>query len=318
MTATYQNWKFEIDADKILWLGFDRADSNVNTISADTLIEFNNIMDQMNLGELSGVIIYSEKTSGFIAGADINQFVALKTKEQAFELVRKAQVIFDRLEALKIPSVAMINGFCMGGGTELALACRYRIATDNLKTRIGLPEVKLGLHPGWGGTVRLPPLVGAIEAMKMILPGAAYTAAKALKVGIIDAAVPLRELKSAARHFILNKPLRHQPSGLARFSNHALVRPILGKLFYNQLRAKGVRKAHYPAPFAVIRNWIRDGGFGQAAMVNEARSISELILTPTSRNLVRDFFLQTKLKNLAKAAKYKATKVHVVGAGTMG
>jgi 3-hydroxyacyl-CoA dehydrogenase/enoyl-CoA hydratase/3-hydroxybutyryl-CoA epimerase len=315
---TYNHFKLHTDESNILWLSVDRAGASANSLSREVFDELNTIVDSIAREKLAGVVILSGKSKGFIAGADISQFTHLKTKKEAFELIRQAQLVLDKLEALPMPTVAMIKGFCLGGGLELALACRYRIAADSSDTKIGLPEIKLGIHPGWGGTVRLPNLIGVVESMKMILPGAAYDAKKCARLGIVDAAVPERMLVRATRDFILRQPKRHQPGMIAKLCAVSFIRPLLGKLFYKNLGAKKVNKKHYPAPFAVVRNWIKDGAKNDA-MINEAHSIAELMITDTARNLVRIFFLQEKMKGIAKQAKFKKSSwVHVIGAGTMG
>ncbi len=318
MSQTYQHWRLETDLDRILWLTLDRANSPVNSLSKAVFDEFEKILTDIKADLPLGVVIVSGKKKGFIAGADVTQFTELKTQEQAFEVIRQAQLVLDQLEALPIPTLALINGFCLGGGTELALACRYRIACDVPETKIGLPEVKLGIHPGWGGTVRLPLLVGAPSAMQVMLTGNPLSARAAKRMGVVDEALPLRELKRAAVSYMKNPPAKHQPNFLARLSNSALVRPWLGKMFYHQLTKNKVLEAHYPAPFAIIRNWIQDGAQGADAMINEAKSISRLMVGETARNLLRVFFLQNTLKELGKGSQRAIDRVHVVGAGTMG
>ena len=313
----YQHFKFNTDQNNILWLIIDRKDASVNSLSREVFDELNEIVDDIRAQKPAGVIIASGKKKGFIAGADISQFTHLKTKGEAFDLIRQAQLVLDKLAALPMPTLALIKGFCLGGGLELALACRYRIAADTDDTKIGLPEIKLGIHPGWGGTVRLPNLIGPVEAMKMILPGAAYPARKCKKLGIVDYAVPERMLERAAVATVLKKPKRHKPGIVSTLLQLPFIRPLLGKLFYRNLAAQKVNKKHYPAPFAVVRNWVRDGACGNA-MENEAHSIAELMLSPTARNLVRIFFLQDKMKGLAKHGTEKIGTVHVIGAGTMG
>lgn len=313
----FQHWQLEKDQDHILWLTLDRNDSHVNTLNREVLEEFNEVLDQVaNDNTLQGLIITSGKSSGFIAGADIEQFTALKTEKQAFELVRQAQKVFDKLQRLRIPSVAMIDGFCLGGGFELALACRYRIAHDTRKTRIGLPEVKLGIHPGWGGTVRLVRLIGVFKAMSVMLTGRTLSAKAAAKLGAIDAAVPERMLKRAARYHVQHKPSQRKLSVLEHVINIKFLRPLIAEIFYNKL-SKKINKSHYPAPFSVVSNWVKNGAHGERAYHDEAESISNLFLSETSRNLVRVFFLQTRLKALAKSGD-DVKHVHVIGAGTMG
>lgn len=316
MTQSYKHWKMKTDQDRILWLTMDRQDAAVNSLNREVFDEFDRVLSDITEQNPVAVIIVSGKKKGFIAGADITQFTALKTSEEAFDLIRQAQIVLDKLEALSMPTIAMISGFCLGGGLEVALACNYRVAEDNDATRIGLPEAKLGIHPGWGGTVRLPKLIGAPQAMGIMLPGSAVPARTAAKIGIVDVAVPLRALKRAARFYALTQPRPHQPKGFAKFSNESFVRPWLGKLFYKKLEAK-VNKAHYPAPYAMVRNWIKDG-VGKNALLTEAKSIAELMVTDNSRNMVRVFFLQNRLKALAKGVKYNPQHIHVIGAGTMG
>lgn len=313
---TYRHWKFSKDSDNILWLTLDRADAKVNSLSDEVFDEFDKVLDDVKAENPVGMILQSGKTTGFIAGADITQFTALKNETEAFNLIRKAQLVLDKLAALPMPTLAIISGFCLGGGCETALACTYRIAEDIPSTRIGLPEVKLGIIPGWGGTVRLPKLIGAPAAMNIMLPGASLTASKAKKIGLVDAALPKRDLLRAARQIILTKPAPKQPRGLARYSNEAWVRPWLGKIIERKLREK-VNPEHYPAPFAILRKWIKEG-VGENSYLAEVQEISKLLVTETSRNLVRVFFLQTQMKGLAKAAKFNGQHVHVIGAGTMG
>lgn len=315
---TYENWKLEQDKDNILWLYIDRKNSSVNTLNAAVITEFEEIVTELEKDKnLKGVILASAKSSGFIAGADIEQFTKFKDEQEAYDLVRRVQIIFERWESLKIPTVAMIEGFCLGGGTELALSCRYRVAEDGPKTRIGLPEVMLGIHPGWGGTVRLPRLIGAPAAMDLILTGRTLSARAAAKLGVVDDAVPKRELKRAAIFFILKQPKPHQPTLLQRLTNAAFIRPLIAKQIYKTLRRK-INRDHYPASYAVVDNWVKDGVYGEQAYIDEAKSIAHYFLHPTSKNLVRVFFLQDRLKGLAKGTDFSPKHVHVIGAGTMG
>lgn len=312
----YKHWRMDTDSEGVLWLTFDRQGASVNSMSREVFDEFSRAIDDIAQQKPKAMVLVSGKSKGFIAGADITQFTSFKTREEAFDLIRQAHLVLDKLEALPMPTIAMINGFCLGGGLEVALACRYRVAEDSDSTIIGLPEVKLGIHPGWGGTVRLPRLIGAPAAMQIMLPGKAVPARTAAKIGIVDVAVPLRELKRAASYYALHQPKPHQPKRLAKYSNAALVRPLLGKLFYKKLAAK-VNREHYPAPYAIVSNWIKEG-IGKNSLLTEAKSNAELMVTDTCRNLVRVFFLQDQLKGLAKGTHDVVKYVHVIGAGTMG
>jgi len=317
MSKQYTHWKLKVDQHQVLWLMLDRAEASVNSLSRDVFHELDAVLDQVKSANYTGLVIGSAKKKGFIAGADVTQFESLTTPDDAFALIRDAQLVLDKLEALTIPTVAMIDGFCLGGGYELALACHYRVAADTADTKIGLPEVLLGIHPGWGGTVRLPKLIGAPNAMRIMLAGRAESARVAFKLGMIDAAVPPRELERAALWFINKQPKKQQPNWLGKCSNFFAFRPILARVFNYQLRAKHVNEKYYPAPYAIVQLWQR-GGTHDQAQINEARSIAKLMVEPTARNLLRVFFLQERLKSMGKKGSFKAKHVHVIGAGVMG
>ncbi len=316
--SDYKHWKLDTDENKILWLTIDRQDSKVNSLNDEVLSEFNTILDHIPSQKPAGVVIRSAKKSGFIAGADIEQFVQIKDINEAISLLRKGQKVFDKLERLPVKTVAMIKGFCMGGGTELSLACKYRVALDDDSTRIGLPEVKLGIHPGWGGSVRLPRLIGAVKAMSVMLPGSAIRAKAAQRMGMVDAAVPERHLERAAVSYILGKTPPRQLSFSEKLPSFPLVRSFVVNMLNKQLRAKKVNPTHYPAPYALVKSWAAEASGGESAYITEANSVGELLITPTSRNLVKVFFLQNKLKELAKGVSFAPKHVHVIGAGTMG
>lgn len=317
--TNYKNWRLNIDADHILWLSLDREGTSTNTISNAVLDELNEILDDIaSDNNLRGVVFCSAKSKGFIAGADIHQFGKLDNKDDAIAFLQKGQAVFNKIAALRIPTVSMIQGFCMGGGTELSLACRYRIAQDDADTRIGLPEILLGIHPGWGGTVRLPVLIGALPALDLILTGRTVSARSAVKLGLVDEAVAERQIRHAARHFILNQPKRHQPEKLQQLVSMPLLRPLVAK-FLRYKVAKKVKQEHYPAPYAVIDNWQRDGGQGEKAQQVEVDSIAKIITqNDTAKNLVRIFFLRERLKAFAKKSDFTVQHVHVIGAGVMG
>ena len=213
----------------------------------------------------------------------------------------------------------MIDGFCMGGGYELSLACTYRIATDEKDTRIGLPEVMLGIHPGWGGTVRLPQLIGGFKALsQVILTGRAFSASAAKKIGMIDDVVPVRQLKRAAVYFIKNRPEKHMPSLFENIINQSWLRAPIAHLMKRKI-AKQFRQEHYPAPYAIVDLWEKEGGAGDRAYLKEVDSVEHLISTgDTTKNLIRAFFLRERLKGFAKDGSFKAHHVHVIGAGVMG
>lgn len=312
----YQHWQLFVDSSQILWLTLDRQGASVNSLNREVFDELNQALDEIIELKPKGVVLQSGKKRGFIAGADINQFTTLTTEKDAFDLIRHAQRVLDKLEALPMPTVAMIRGFCLGGGCEVALACRYRVAEDAPDTKIGLPEVKLGIHPGWGGTVRLPRILPSWKALRFMVFGTLFSARDAAHEGIVHEAVPARALKRAAVAWI-EAPGRQTTPWFVPLSNSMWVRPALGWFFKREMRKKA-RESQYPAPFAIINNWLKVGVQGPEAFVTEAESIASLLMTDQSRQLVRVFFLQDLLKAPAKAHAFSGKHVHVVGAGTMG
>lgn len=315
---TYTHWRLEKDEDHVAWLYFDKQNASVNTMDHLVMEELSTIIDALAQDtECKGLIIASAKTTGFIAGADISLFTTFSEVDEAVSVLKRGQHIFNKLEALKISTVAMIDGFCLGGGMELALACHHRVAEDGSKTRLGLPEIKLGIHPGWGGTVRLPRLIGAVNGLNLILSAHAISGKAAAKLGIVDIAVPKRHLATAAKFYALGNAKPRQATRWQNLTNISLVRPLLAKILRKKLRAKA-DPHHYPAPFYVVDNWERVGVAGDAAMEREAKSCGKLFFNDTCRNLVRLYHLQERLKGLGKESRFEPRHVHVVGAGTMG
>ena len=318
----YKHWNPVTDEEGILWLHLDQAGANANVLCVEVLEELEDILNVLSHSTLPlGVIFTSDKPSGFIAGADIKEFTKIDNVEMAVKHIRRGQDVLNKIENLNIPTVALIHGFCMGGGAELALACRYRICDDGPKTTISLPEVQLGIHPGFGGTVRLPPLIGAPAAMDLMLTGKPVNARKAKKLGLVDYAVPTRQLLRAARDVVISKPRLHQPKWMLRMTNNGLLRGFLARTMRKQV-AKKANKKHYPAPYAVIDLWEKYADNPETMMVEEAKSVANLVIGDTSKNLVRVFFLREELKSLGKIDKSKpaakARNIHVIGAGVMG
>ncbi len=305
------------DANGYCWLTLDRKDASANTLGRAVLQEFDEILDLLTKKMPKALAIVSGKASGFIAGADISEFVEIKTTQEATSMVRRAQDIFSKLAALPFPTVAVINGFCLGGGLELSLACKYRVALDLPKTKIGLPEVMLGVQPGWGGSIRLPQLIGSLTAIPMILVGKIVDARTAQKLGIVDVAVPDRHLQAATLFYLSGAAPIKQAGKLEKIVQLGFVRKIIGKIFKDQV-AKKVNPKSYPAPYAVIDTWTKNSIYSTKAMQAEAGSIGRLMVTETARNLVRVFFLRDRLKGLAKGKDFKPRHVHVIGAGVMG
>ncbi len=310
------HWRLEIDADGVAWLALDKAGASTNSLSREVMTELDQMVAEVARANPKALIVTSAKR-GFIAGADIKEFVGIRTPDQAYELIRQGQQVLDKLEALPCATVAAINGFALGGGLEVALACRYRVLVDDPAATLGFPEVQLGVHPGFGGTVRAVRLAGPIAAMDLMLTGRSIRPKQALAMGLVDRLAPVEQLDKMAKQVALSVPPARSPKLLHRLLNAWLVRPILAGQMRSQV-ARRARPDHYPAPYAMIELWQRHGGKGERAYEAEARSMAELLCTTTSRNLVRVFFLQDRLKSAAKAGGEPAKHVHVVGAGVMG
>jgi 3-hydroxyacyl-CoA dehydrogenase/enoyl-CoA hydratase/3-hydroxybutyryl-CoA epimerase len=316
-TSATTHFTVETDDDNIDWLHFDKADSGTNVLNAEVFEQLDEQLQTIAARSPRGLVILSDKANGFIAGADISAFTQVKTSDQALAFLHRGQDVFNRLEALPFPTVALIHGFCLGGGTELSLACRYRVTRDDPGTRMGLPEVKLGIHPGWGGSARMVPLLGGLKAMDLILSGRSIDGRSGKRMGLVDLVVPERHLRAAARKLILDSPAPHQPGWLDRLSNNFLVRPLLARVFSQQV-AKRAPRNHYPSPYAMIDIWRKHATDKQRMLDAEAQSLAHLITGATAQNLVRVFFLQEQLKSLGKDKSYQPKYVHVIGAGTMG
>ena len=313
----FQHWQVEQRADGIVLVTIDRAGQPVNALSQDMLIELGALVERLAIDPPRGVVFRSGKASGFIAGADIREFQGFDTKGTVKDALFRGQQAFQRLAELPCPTVAAIHGYCMGGGTELALACRHRVASSDSSTRIGLPEVKLGIYPGWGGSIRLPRLIGAPAAMELMLTGRTLSASAARAAGLIDKVVDAPMLLDAAIDLALNPPSRTvQRRFHAWATNSWLARRLLAPVLLKQV-ARKARREHYPAPYALIDTWRRASGGMQSLLAAERRSVSKLAATSTARNLIRVFFLQERLKTQA-GNDSRIARVHVIGAGVMG
>ena len=310
------NWTLTTDSSGVAWLALDKQGSSANSLSRAVMLELNEILERLHRAPPKALIVTSAKKSGFIAGADIKEFVDIRTPDEAYEMIRQGQQVLDRLASLPCVTVAAINGFALGGGLEVALACRYRIVANDSSITLGFPEVMLGVHPGLGGTVRAVKLIGPLDAMDLMLTGRSIRPKKALQLGLVDRLAPAATLNEAAKELALKPPSPKSP-GWKGFLNSGLARPVLAGQMRTQV-AKRARADHYPAPYAMIELWQRFGGEGPQAYEAEARSMAQLLCTPTSRNLVRVFFLQERLKAGGKSTTSPAQHAHVVGAGVMG
>ena len=316
----YENFTLKTDDNDITWVGIDVAGSNVNTMGTPVLIEFAALLDQFDKEPPKAVVFHSLKPSGFIAGANIQEFEAIgKTDDVAAaeKLIKTGYDLYERLAAVKYPTLALIKGFCMGGGLELALACRYRVAVDEPSTRMGLPEVMLGILPAWGGVKRLPQLLGAPAAFDLMLSGKTVDAKKAKKLGLVDEAVPLRIMWNTAIGVLKALPEPRKLSFVQNLITNGLLRGYVASTAKKQV-AKRARPEHYPAPYAIIDLWQKYNGDVHKPSATESCSMQALLSHSTAKNLIRVFSLREKLKAQAKGIDFKAKHVHVVGAGVMG
>lgn len=314
----FSHWQTELREDGIVLLSFDRQGAPVNAFSQDALIELSDLLERLAIDPPKGLVLRSAKANGFIAGADLKEFQEFDRRGTVNDAIRRGQSVFQKLAELPCPTVSAIHGFCMGGGTEISLACRYRVASSDASTRIGLPEVKLGIFPGWGGSARLPRLVGAPAAMDLMLTGRSLSAKAARAMGLVDKVAEPAVLIDAAVALAqggTQRPFKQR--FMAWLTNTWPARQILAPQMAKQV-ARKAPKAHYPAPYALIDVWQRAGGKGiQGRLDAERKAVVKLASTPTARNLVRIFFLTERLKGLG-GKDHGIGHVHVVGAGVMG
>ena len=312
-----KHWHPETDEHGICWLHFDHADSPVNILSQDALAELAECLDELDALQPKGLIFISDKSSGFIAGADVNSFRSGMRQREAEEHIHGVHELFARIESLDFPTLALIHGFCLGGGLELALSCKIRIAQDDPSTRLAFPEVRLGIFPGYGGTVRSIRRLGALPAMQMMLSGRSVSAQQAKKMGLVDQIAPQRQIKALASQLIRKAPKPRPQKLLSRLTNTLPGRMIAAPLLRRET-AKHANKNHYPAPFALIDHWQKHGGDPGAMYRSEASEVSRLVVGSTAQNLIRVFFLQERLKSLGGKQDFHPHHVHVVGGGIMG
>lgn len=307
-----KHWTLEYEQGGIAVATLDRAGESANALSADVMAELGELLDGLDRQPPKGLIFRSAKPAGFIAGADIDEFSQLDTPARGRALVARGWELFNRLAAVPYPTLALVRGHCLGGGLELALACRYLLAVDEPGTRLGLPEVMLGIFPGWGGMLRLPQRVGAGAALDLMLTGRTVDAQRARKMGLADDAVPPRVMDAAARQLLLSGQPRRPLPLLQRVLGGPLKGVVANRA--RQQVAKKARPEHYPAPYAIIELWQKHGGNALAA----PEIVDRIIASPTARNLLRVFRLQERLKGFGRDGDFRAQRVHVIGAGVMG
>ena len=314
MSGRWNNWRLASDEHGVAWLVVDKPGSSVNTLSEEVLRELDEVLRAVEAENPKGLVIRSAKPDSFIVGADVAMFRGMRDAEAAAKAIAEAHGVVDRLEALKVPTVAVAHGTCVGGGLELALACDRRIAIAGAK--LGFPEVMLGLHPGLGGTARSTALSDPVQAMTLMLTGKSVDARKAKSLGLVDAVTEERHVRAAVADAV---------SGKLEGARRGVVGGLMTtyparRLAAMRMRSQAADKAppeHYPAPGAMIDLWEQHGGDRKAMLRAEQQSFADLVVTDTAQNLVRVFFLRSKLKEGARGDS-GVRHVHVVGAGAMG
>jgi len=313
-------WRLEIDNQEIAWLWLDVSESAVNTLNPQVLEALGQQLDKLLQTLPKGLILGSAKPAGFIAGADVNSFAQVTDRAQALEFMALAQGVFRQLEGFPVPTCARIHGHCLGGGLEMALACRYRIAEDAPATRLGFPEVMLGIHPGFGGVARSIRLLGAPVAMELMLSGRRVSAGRARRIGLVDQIAAPRHLDRVARQWVLSDRPLQVPGFLPALADKPVFRQVTAAYLRHQLGLRHLKATHYPAPYALIDIWSRHGADSDSLFDAERRSVADLVMGDSAQNLVRLFLLQQRLKGLADKAPegIHFHHVHVIGAGIMG
>ncbi len=311
------NIQLQIDSDRVATLTFDRPDSSANVFDLTTLNELDIHLSKLESESgLHGVILISAKDKIFIAGADLHSFVSSPDAEALAGVIELGHRVFTRLARLSVPTVAAIHGACLGGGCELALACDWRVVSDSKTTKIGLPETQLGILPAWGGSVRLPRLLGLPAALGLILTGKQLVGAQARKVGLVDTITHLEYLATTARD-LLSRGKR--PPAKTHLANLPIARSIVAAKARRDVLVK--TQGHYPAPLKALEVCTAALGLPlEEALALEKFAFIELIRTPECGRLLNLFFLQNRAKKLSvpTGTALPVRKVAVVGAGVMG
>ncbi|HMC49979.1 MAG TPA: 3-hydroxyacyl-CoA dehydrogenase NAD-binding domain-containing protein, partial [Solirubrobacterales bacterium] len=313
------------DAAGIAWLVLDDPAKKVNTLSSRLFAWFAEQIERVEREPPAALVIVSGKADGFVAGADLEELRTAGDKEAVIALLARGHELMQRLAGLPFPTVAAIHGAALGGGLELALACRHRVASEHRKTKLGLPEVQLGLIPGLGGTQRLPRLVGVPAALDLILTGKQLDAKRARRLGLVDDTCHPHDLAQAAVRWATARPEKKKAGGLARQAADLLARtPFADRLIFDRARRETLARTggHYPAPLVAIAV-VHDGlrlPLARALDV-EAGAFSELVVAETAKNLISIFFTKNEVE--ARAAKTargarSVDRIGVLGAGFMG
>ncbi len=327
-----ESLSFDVDKNRVGWLVFDQPGSSQNILSAAVLHDLDHLLGELESrianGQMVALVIQSAKPKAFIAGADVREISAVASAEEGRRASAEGQRIFGRIERLRVPTIAAVRGVCLGGGTELVLACDYRLLSDSRDTKIGLPEVRLGILPGFGGTVRLPRLCGIQNALGLILTGKPISAKRAKRIGLADRVVGAHRFEDEVRIFV--RDVAHdkvKPGGLKKnFGQRLLEDTPPGRAILFAMARRGVMKetgGNYPAPLRALET-VRAvyTAKPQAAYETEARALGELAVTEVSRSLVRVFLLSQGARKAVPEeqldSRRTVERAAVIGAGVMG
>lgn len=325
---------FEIDSDAIGWITFDDPDRALNVLTESVMMRFAEVLDEARTavreGRMRALVVRSGKAESFIAGADIEAIGAIEDPVVAEAQIKLGQAIYDDLAALAVPTVAAVHGVCVGGGVELSLACDHRILSDSSRTTMSLPEVQLGILPAWGGTTRLPRLIGLEAALDLLLTGKKVRTAKARRIGLATSVVPAELFEAQVRAFTLQVATRPDSIRRARpgLRGRLLDRTAPGRKVVLHMARKQVMKTtggHYPAPLRILDVLGEHaGGSVEASLAAEARAAAELVVSPVCKNLLHVFHMReaarkgTGLRPGSTAQARPVFRVGVLGAGVMG
>ena len=312
----WRHWRLKRDGDGFATVILSVADRSVNVLHREALDELEAVLENLNADPPVGVILGTDPDRAFALGADVREFATLESREQALAMLHRGQGLFEEWARLECPTVAAIRGQCLGGGLELALACDYRVAESEPAASLGLPEVRLGIHPGYGGSVRLPAVIGDLAALRMMVSGKSVSAKAAFRLHLIDAMVPRRQLYPMARLLLEQRSRPQRARWWRRVPYLAPLRRAVVWLVARKLK-QAARKSHYPAPYRLLEHW-RDMDSGQTlALEMEARSVANLFELPQTRQLTRLFLLRQELRAQGEGTR-QVSRVHVTGAGVMG
>ncbi|MFP4002854.1 MAG: enoyl-CoA hydratase-related protein, partial [Alphaproteobacteria bacterium] len=310
------HWRYREDEDGVVWLILDKHGASANTFDREVFAELDGLLRRAEEAQPKAAVFRSAKPSGFAVGADLETFRGIGSAAEARREIADAHALIDRIAALPMVTIAAVHGHCVGGGLELALACDRIIARSDAS--LGFPEIRVGLHPGLGGTARLTRRISPPEAMKMMLTGKSLDARKALSLGLVDAVCEERHVANAVGQAVRGELDRRGGGASVSAMNLGVARPAIASRMETETR-KRAPKAHYPAPYALIDLWREHGGSEREMLDAEIDSFANLLPTDTAQNLMRVFFLRENLKSLGKRAEARRIDhVHIVGGGTMG